>query len=262
MGKLEESIEKWKAKAETEENLKLKLKFDYLNSENQIEKAESRATELISDVISIRLRHDTELNNLRESHDNSMKKIQKENEQLSKELAEKKQEVKNQRKNYGERMTDVRNRLDEAKAEERIIKAKLYANQATTNELEANLEQKEKENIEMKEKMEMENRNNVKLWKEEVENLKKKLNEKTKVNTQETSPKETFMGDDTMFSSASESRALEDLSTTGHLGDTEGLDNTKVQADLDNEEELTSSEVPWPQQPVPKRRRLSNETSV
>merc|ERR1711874_154717 len=211
--------------------------------------------------ISIRLRHDTELNNLKESHDNSMKKIQKENEQLSKELAEKKQEVKNQRKNYGERMTDVRIRLDEAKAEERIVKAKLYANQATTNELEANLKQKEKENIDMKEKMEMENRNNVKLWKEEVENLKKKLNEKTKVNTQETSPKETFMGDDTMFSTTSEPRTLEDLSTTGHLGDTEGLDNTKVQADLDYENELTSSEEPWPQ-PEPKKRRLSNETEA
>merc|ERR1711874_269373 len=129
------------------------------------------------------------------SHDNSMKEIQKENEKLSKELTEKKQEVKNQRRNYGEKMTDVRIRLDEAKAEERIVNAKLYANQATTNELAANLKQKEQENINMKEKMEMENRNNVKLWKEEVENLKKKLNEKTKVNTQETSPKETFMGD-------------------------------------------------------------------
>merc|ERR1711874_701215 len=158
--------------------------------------------------------------------------------------------------------TDVRIRLDEAKAEERIVKAKLYANQATTDELAANLKQKEKENIDMKEKMEMENRNNVKLWKEEVENLKKELNEKTKVNTQETSPKETFMGDDTMFSSASESRTLVDLSTTGHLGDTEGLDNTKAQADLDDEDELTPSEETWPQQPVPKRRRLSNETSV
>merc|ERR1711913_123833 len=239
--KLKERIEEWKVKAETEENLKLKLKFDYLNSENKIEKAESRATDLMSDMIIIRLRHDTELINLKESHDNSMKKIQKENEQLSKELAEKKQEVKNQRKNYGERMTDVRIRLDEAKAEERIIKAKLYANQETTKVLEPNLEQKEKENIDMKERMEMENRNNVKLWKEEVENLKKKLNEKTKVNTQETSPKETYMGDDTMFSTTSESRALEDLSTTGHLGDTEGLDNTKVQADLEYENELTSS---------------------
>merc|ERR1711913_192423 len=138
------------------------------------------------------------------------KEIQKENGQLSKELTEKKQEVKNQRRNYGERMTDVRIRLDEAKAEERIVKAKLYANQATTNELAANLKQKEKENIDMKEKMEMENRNNVKLWKDEVENLKKKLNEKTKVNTQETSPIVTYMGDDTMFSTTSESRALED----------------------------------------------------
>merc|ERR1711874_938100 len=203
----------------------------------------------------------TELNNLKETHDKSMKKIKK-IEQLSKELVEKKQEVKNQRRNYGERMTDVRIGLDEAKAEERIIKAKLYANQETTKALEANLEQKEKENIDMKEKMELENRNNVKLWKDEVENLKKKLDEKAKVNTQETSPIGTFMGDDTILSSTSESRALEDLSTTGHLGDTEGLDSTKVQADLEYEDELTSSEEPWPQQPEPKRRRLSNETIV
>merc|ERR1711874_956950 len=81
--KLGESIEKWKAKAELEENKKLKLNIDYLNSEKQIETAESRATELMSDMISIRLRHDTELNNMKESHDNSMKEIQKENEQLS-----------------------------------------------------------------------------------------------------------------------------------------------------------------------------------
>merc|ERR1711874_324715 len=156
--KLGESIEKWKAKAELEENKKLKLNIDYLNSEKQIENAESRATELMSDMISIRLRHDTELNNMKESHDNSMKEIQKENEQLNKELTEKKQEVKNQRRNYGEKMTDVRIRLDEAKAEERIVKAKLYANQITTNELAANLKQKEQENINMKEKMELENK--------------------------------------------------------------------------------------------------------
>merc|ERR1711874_555001 len=91
---------------------------------------------------------------------------------------------------------------------------------------------------------------------------KKKLNEKTKVNTQETSPKVTYMGDDTMFSTTSGSRTWEDLSTTGHLGDTEGLDSTNVQADLEYEDELTSSEVPWPQQPEPKKIRLSNETIV
>merc|ERR1711874_657784 len=247
---------------ETEENIKLKLKLDYLKSENKIEQAESRATDLMSELINNRLRHDTELNNLKETPDKSMKKIKKENEQLSKDLVEKKQEVKNQRRNYGERMTDVRIRLDEAKAEERIIKAKLDVNHATTKKLEANLEQKEKENIDMKERMELENRNNVKQWKEEVENLKKKLDEKVKVNTQETSPKRTFMGDHTLLSTTSEHRALEDLSTTGHLGDTEGLDSTNVQADLECEDELTSSEVPWPQQPEPKKRRLSNETIV
>merc|ERR1711913_3881 len=56
--KLKERVEEWKVKAETEENLKLKLKYDYLNSENKIEKAESRATDLMSDMIIIRLRHD------------------------------------------------------------------------------------------------------------------------------------------------------------------------------------------------------------
>merc|ERR1711913_52251 len=175
--KLEDSIEQWKVKAETEENIKLKLKLDYLKSENKIEQAESRATDLMSELINNRLRHDTELNNIKETHDQSMKKIKKENEQLSKDLVEKKQEVKNQRRNYGERMTDIRIRLDEAKAEEKIIKAKLDVNQAITKKLEAKLEQKEKETLDMKERMELENRNNVKQWKDEVENPKKKLDE-------------------------------------------------------------------------------------
>merc|ERR1711874_801325 len=64
-----------------------------------------------------------------------------------------------------------------------------------------------------------------------------------------------------MFSSTSESRAQEDLSTTGCLGDTEGMDSIIVQADLD-QEELTSSAEPWPQQPEQKRRRLSNEKDM
>merc|ERR1711874_919579 len=201
-----------------------------------------------TELINIRLRHDTEINNLKESHENYIKEEQKQKDQLNKDLTEKNQEVKNQRRVYGKRMTEVRTRLDEAKAEEKITKAKLYANEVTTNELAANLKLKEQENIDIKEKMERENRNNVKFWKEEAENLKKKLNEMTKLTPQETSPK-TFMGDDSMFSSASESRAQEDLSTTGCLGDTEGIDSTTVHADLDQEEELTSSEEPWPQQP-------------
>merc|ERR1711874_624143 len=203
--KLGESIAKWKTKAELEENKKLKLNLDYLNSEKEIEAAECRATELMTELINIRLRHDIEINSLKESHENSIKEVQKQKDQLNKDLT-----VKNQRRVYGERMTEVRTRLDEAKAEEKITKAKLYANEITTKELAASLKLKEKEIIDIKEKMERENRNNVKFWKEEAENLKKKLNEMTKLTTQETSPK-TFMGDDSMFSSASESRAQEDL---------------------------------------------------
>merc|ERR1711913_174534 len=59
---------------------------------------------------------------------------QKQKDQLNKDLTEKNQEVKNQRRVYGEKMTEVRTRLDEAKAEEKIIKAKLYANEVTANE--------------------------------------------------------------------------------------------------------------------------------
>merc|ERR1711874_365277 len=126
-----ESILKWKTKAELEENKKLKLNLDYLNSEKEIEAAEGRATELMTELINIRLRHDTEINNMKESHENSIKEVQKQKDQLNKDLTEKNQEVKNQRRVYGERMTEVRTRLDEAKAEEKITKAKLYANEVT-----------------------------------------------------------------------------------------------------------------------------------
>merc|ERR1711874_834422 len=98
----------------------------------------------------------------------------------------------------------------------------------------------------------------VKFWREETEDLRNKLNTMAKLTTQETSPKGTFMdGDDSLFSSTSDSRAQEDLSTTGCLGDTEGMDSTTVHADPD-QVELTSSTEPWPQ-PEQKKRRLSNE---
>merc|ERR1711913_148895 len=109
----------------------------------------------------------------------------KQKDQLNKDLIEKNQEVKNQRRVYGEKMTEVRTRLDEAKAEEKITKAKLYANEITTKELTASLKLKEKEIIDIKEKMEREDRNEVKFWKGEAENLKKRLNTMTKLTTQE-----------------------------------------------------------------------------
>merc|ERR1711874_779374 len=116
------------------------------------------------------------------------------------------------------------------------------ASEITTKELAANLKLKEKEIVDKEECDE------IKFWKEETENLRKRLNTMAKLTTQETSPRETFMGgDESLFSSTSGSRAQEDLSTTGCLGDTEGMDSIIVHADPD-QEEITSSAEPWPQQ--------------
>merc|ERR1711913_229043 len=68
--KLEESVVKWRTKAELEENRKLKLNLSYLQSEKEIEAAEGRNTELMVELTSIRLRHDTELNSMKESYEN------------------------------------------------------------------------------------------------------------------------------------------------------------------------------------------------
>merc|ERR1711874_57444 len=239
--KLEESIVKWKTKAELEENRKLKLNLSYLQSEQEIEAAEGRTTELMVELTSIRLKHDTEINNIKESYENIIKEEKKLKEQLDKDVAEKNLEIKKQRKVYGEKMNEVRTRLDEARAEETIIKGKLIASEITKKELATNLKLKEKEIIDIKERVDKEECDEIKFWKEETETLRKRLNAMEKQTTQETSPRETFMGgDDSLFSSTSGSRVQEDLSTTGCLGDTEGMDSLIVHADPD-QEELTSS---------------------
>merc|ERR1711874_470048 len=98
----------------------------------------------------------------------------------------------------------------------------------------------------------------LKYWKEEAGRLRNKLNSLENPTTQETSPTETFMGgDDSMFSTLSETRVHGDLSTTGGLGDNEGMDSTIAHADPDPEEMLSSSE-PWPEPRTQrnKRRRM------
>merc|ERR1711874_930803 len=139
-----------------------------------------------TELINIRLKHDTEINNMRESYENTIKEEQKQKDQFNKDITEKNQEIKNQRRVYGEKMTEVRTRLDEAKAEEKITKGKLYASEITTKELTASLKLKEKEIIDIKERMEREDSDEVKFWKGEAENLKKRLNTMTKLTTQET----------------------------------------------------------------------------
>merc|ERR1711874_382862 len=89
--KLEENIVKWKTKAELEENKRLKLTIDHLQSEQDVEAAEGRATELIVELTSIRLKHNTEINEIKESYDRLIKEEKKRKEQLDKDVAEKMQ---------------------------------------------------------------------------------------------------------------------------------------------------------------------------
>merc|ERR1711874_577101 len=257
--KLEERILSWKTKAELEENKRLKLTIDHRLAEQEVEAAEERATELIVELTSIRLKHDTEINDIKKLHDRLIKEEKGKKDLIEKDIAAKDAEIKKQRKVYGGKMDEVRAKLDEAKAEEAVITSKLLASEVTRKELVTKLKLKEKEIIEIKERVDKEECEEIKFWKEETDSLRKKLNAMEKLTTQETSPRETFMGgDDSLFSSTSGSRVQEDLSTTGCLGDTEGMDSIIVHADPD-QEDLTSSSDPWPQPKTQKRRRLSNE---
>merc|ERR1711874_950217 len=71
--KLEENIVKWKTKAELEENKRLKLTIDHKLAEQDVEAAEGRATELIVELTSIRLKHDSEINEIKRLHDRLIK---------------------------------------------------------------------------------------------------------------------------------------------------------------------------------------------
>merc|ERR1711874_625189 len=94
-------------------------------------------------------------------------------------------------------------------------------------------------------------RNELNYWKDEAGKLRNKLNNLDNLTTQETSPTETFMGmDESMFSTLTESRVQEDLSTTGGLGDNEGMDTTMGHADPD---EMDTSSEPKTQR---KKRRI------
>merc|ERR1711874_931555 len=127
--KLEEKIVTWKTKAELEENKRLKLTIDHKLAEQDVEAAEGRATDLIVELTSIRLKHDTEINEIKRSHDRLIKEEKERKDQLDKDVAEKNAEMKKQRKVYGEKMNEVRTKLDEAKAEEAVTNSKLLASE-------------------------------------------------------------------------------------------------------------------------------------
>merc|ERR1711874_89859 len=106
--KLEERIVAWKTKAELEENKKLKLTIDYKLAEKQVTAADERSTELLVELTSIRLIHDTEQNNLKKLHDRLMKEEKGKRELIEKDKATKDAEMKKQRKVYGGKMDEIR----------------------------------------------------------------------------------------------------------------------------------------------------------
>merc|ERR1711874_798045 len=116
--KLEENIVAWKTKAEFEENQKLKLTIDYKLAERKVETADERSTEMLVELNSIRLKHDTEQHNLKKHHDRLMKEEKGKRELIEKDIATKDAEIKKQRKVYGDKMNDMRAKLDDARADE------------------------------------------------------------------------------------------------------------------------------------------------
>merc|ERR1711913_37989 len=88
--KLEEKVVSWKTKAELEENKRLKLKIDHLQAEQDVVAAEERATDLIVELTSIRLKHDTEISEIKRSYDKLIKEEKEKKDQLDKDVAKKK----------------------------------------------------------------------------------------------------------------------------------------------------------------------------
>merc|ERR1711913_240542 len=127
----EERILSWKTKAELEENKRLKLTIDHRLAEQEVAAAEERATDLIVELTSIRLKHDTEINEIKKLHDRLIKEEKEKKDLLVKDVAVKEAEIKKQRKVYGGKMDEVRAKLDEAKAEEAVITSKLLSSEIT-----------------------------------------------------------------------------------------------------------------------------------
>ena len=160
-------------------------------------------------------------------------------ELLERNLKIKDTEIKKQRSHYGDKMKDMRSKLDEAIIDKAAIVRDLADSENVRRELVIKVGMLEKD---MKEKEPSDDmRNELNYWKDEAGRLRNKLNSLENPTTQETSPTETFMGmDESMFSTLTESRVQGDLSTTGGLGDNEGMDTTMGHADP--EEMVTSSE--------------------
>merc|ERR1711874_582385 len=170
-------------------------------------------------------------------------------ELMEKNLKIKEAEIKKQRSYYGEKMKDIRAQLDEVERNKAGLIRDLAASENIRKELVTKVKALEKDKKEREPSDELKNELNY--WKDEAGKLRNKLSNLENLTTQETSPIETFMDmDESMFSTLTESRVQEDLSTTGGLGGNEGMDTTVGHADP---EEMDTSSEPKTQR---KKRRM------
>merc|ERR1711874_939356 len=115
---LEENVVAWKTKAEFEENRKLKQTIDYKLAQRKMESADERSTEMLIEFNSMKIKHEAELHNLKKNHEKEMKEEKEKKELIEKSIVSKDTEIKKQRKHYGEKMKEMRIKLDKAVADE------------------------------------------------------------------------------------------------------------------------------------------------
>merc|ERR1711874_493683 len=115
---LEENELAWKNKAEYEENQKLKQTIDYKLAQRKMESADERSTEMLIEFNKMKIKHEAELHNLKKNHEKEMNEEKKKKDLMEKSIVIKDTEINKQKKHYGEKMKEMRTKLDKAVADE------------------------------------------------------------------------------------------------------------------------------------------------
>merc|ERR1711913_274465 len=102
---------------------------------------------------SMKIKHETELHNLKKNHEKEMKEGKEKKELIEKSIVSKDTEVKKQRKPYGDKMKEMRTKLDKAVADEAAIVNDLANSEVVRKELVTRLSLMEKNIIEIRAKV-------------------------------------------------------------------------------------------------------------
>merc|ERR1711874_430887 len=149
---LEESELAWKNKAEYEENQKLKQTIDYKLAQRKMESADERSTEMLIEFNKMKIKHEAELHNLKKNHEKEMNEEKKKKDLMEKSIVIKDTEINKQKKHYGEKMKEMRTKLDKAVADEAAIVNDLANSEVVRKELVTRLSLMEKNIIEIRAK--------------------------------------------------------------------------------------------------------------